>query len=228
MSLLALICPICLVVLVVVAAMPLNFSFLRPYSKSTVLRGRQTGLNMVQSVRALYHRFRFDHRTPKLSKKDIDHFDREGYVLVRGLLTGKILEAAIADANSSLETPSAFGESAYKKIQFNDLQTSKGLRRAAFASGSVVCQLMEGERDLRVLKDAMLAFQPRSTGCGWHVDDVAFWPCPLSTPGSLRGRSASAGLGNEGVNVWIALSPYKKSHGGGLAIAPSSHKGDVT
>jgi ectoine hydroxylase-related dioxygenase (phytanoyl-CoA dioxygenase family) len=75
-------------------------------------------------------------------------------------------------------------------------------------------QLMRGVKEIRVLKDAILAFQPKSKGCGWHVDDASFWPCPLETPG------------HEGVNVWIALSDYKKSHGGGLAIAPTSHRAD--
>lgn len=72
---------------------------------------------------------------------------------------------------------------------------------------------MKNEDDIRVLKDAVLAFEPNKIGCGWHVDDDAFWPCEFSKPGQ-----------HEGINVWIALSDYKIENGGGLAVARSSHR----
>jgi len=51
----------------------------------------------------------------------------------------------------------------------------------------------------------------RLQGCGWHVDDKGFWPS----------RDDDSGLG---INVWIALDKYRISHGGGLAVAPTSHR----
>jgi hypothetical protein len=45
--------------------------------------------------------------------------------------------------------------------------------------------------------------------CGWHVDDVGFWPATASSPG---------------VNAWIAIDDMPTERGGGLALALGSHK----
>ena len=68
---------------------------------------------------------------------------------------------------------------------------------------------------MRVLKDALLALSPGDEGCGWHVDDKGFWPCH---------DDPDLGALDEGVNVWITLSPLKASEGGGLAVAPGSSR----
>lgn len=62
---------------------------------------------------------------------------------------------------------------------------------------------------LRVLRDIFLSkdFDPYT--CGWHVDDLGFWP---ATPEAL------------GINAWIALDDMPLEGGGGFALAVSSHK----
>ena len=69
-----------------------------------------------------------------------------------------------------VEKPSPFDvfvKVAYSKIQFNDLFANKNLERVALDSDvpQVVGQLMKNEDDIRVLKDAVLAFEPNKIGC---------------------------------------------------------------
>lgn len=71
-------------------------------------------------------------------------------------------------------------------------------------------------RPLRLLKDAFLGYKAGDVGCGWHVDDKMFWPC----------EDHNFGERDAGINVWITLSPVTVAEGGGLAVAPVSHKAD--
>lgn len=45
--------------------------------------------------------------------------------------------------------------------------------------------------------------------CGFHVDDVGFWPATADSPG---------------VNAWLALDDMPSSTGGGFALAVGSHE----
>jgi hypothetical protein len=56
---------------------------------------------------------------------------------------------------------------------------------------------------LRLLRDAYFSYVPGGRGCGWHVDDEAFWPTLNDT---------------SGVTIWIALDDITE-HGGGLLVA---------
>jgi ectoine hydroxylase-related dioxygenase (phytanoyl-CoA dioxygenase family) len=152
-----------------------------------------------------------------LDASEKESFDREGYLLVRGVLDGEELENAISAVQEVPDTSNAMPS--YTSLGFNSLRGNPALRRVALETNAaaVAQQLMDTpdtDRDIHVLKDAILVFEPNKVGCGWHVDDPFFWPSPLETKGA------------DGVNVWIALSPMRKRFGGGLAIAPTSHRAD--
>lgn len=62
---------------------------------------------------------------------------------------------------------------------------------------------------IRVMRDIFLAKDEGEYICGWHVDDIGFWPALADAPG---------------VNAWIALDDMPVSLGGGFALAVASHK----
>jgi hypothetical protein len=61
---------------------------------------------------------------------------------------------------------------------------------------------------VRILRDIFLAKDEEEYICGWHVDDVGFWPALAEAPG---------------VNAWIALDDMPVDRGGGFALAVGSH-----
>ena len=65
---------------------------------------------------------------------------------------------------------------------------------------------------LRVLRDIFLAKDEEEYVCGWHVDDVGFWPALVEEPGHPIG-----------INAWIALDDMPIENGGGFALAVGSH-----
>ena len=65
---------------------------------------------------------------------------------------------------------------------------------------------------LRVLRDIFLAKDDEEYVCGWHVDDIGFWPALVEEPGEPVG-----------VNAWIALDDMPIDSGGGFALAVGSH-----
>lgn len=141
-------------------------------------------------------------------------FTRDGYLLVRGLLHGGMLadaQAAARDAAAQRHWLLDAVFSAYAKVTFAAWRRFPGLARAAFASAapSAAAALSAPGVPLRIMKDAVIAFEPGRDGCGWHVDDKGFWP-------ALDGDG-------DGVNVWVALSRYRAADGGGLGVANGSH-----
>jgi Phytanoyl-CoA dioxygenase (PhyH) len=63
--------------------------------------------------------------------------------------------------------------------------------------------------NLRVLRDIFLAKDNGQFICGWHVDDMGFWPATQDSP--------------TGINVWVAIDDMPPSDGGGFAVAVQSH-----
>ena len=61
---------------------------------------------------------------------------------------------------------------------------------------------MKNVRDIALVRDAN-----ETTTCGWHVDDIGFWPISYHH--------------TSGINVWMALDDMKYS--GTMAVAPKSH-----
>jgi ectoine hydroxylase-related dioxygenase (phytanoyl-CoA dioxygenase family) len=62
---------------------------------------------------------------------------------------------------------------------------------------------------MRVLRDIFLAKDHDQYICGWHVDDLGFWPASPSA---------------KGVNAWVALDDMQVDQGGGFAVAVGSHQ----
>eukprot|EP00290_Baffinella_frigidus_P005539 CAMPEP_0180138232 /NCGR_PEP_ID=MMETSP0986-20121125/12742_1 /TAXON_ID=697907 /ORGANISM="non described non described, Strain CCMP2293" /LENGTH=370 /DNA_ID=CAMNT_0022079959 /DNA_START=47 /DNA_END=1159 /DNA_ORIENTATION=- len=152
-----------------------------------------------------------------LTPDEVATYDRDGVVLVRGLLRGAELEHAIAAAEAVVQETTRAGSDLYRVVTFQGWRTNRALRRVAMdsASPSIAAQVMGLSRTqpLHVMKDAMLAMDPGNIGCGWHVDDKFFWPVEDVPPG------ADAPVG---CNVWIALTPVSTHTGGGLAVAAGS------
>jgi Phytanoyl-CoA dioxygenase (PhyH) len=70
--------------------------------------------------------------------------------------------------------------------------------------------VMSANETLRVIRDIFLAKDDDTYVCGWHVDDLGFWP---ATPDS-----------SIGINAWIALDDMEMTEvTGGFAVAVQSH-----
>ena len=155
----------------------------------------------------------------KLSDSELVHYKKYGYVLCKKLINDTDLDFIVQEANNSIYRNSGFQANFYKKIEFNTLINNSKLKNITTHlpakqimdySSNAFTRFMGGKP--RVLKDAFLVFAPGFPGCGYHVDDEGFWPTPIHH------------FGHEGINIWIALSQYRKSHGGGLALSKNSHK----
>ena len=80
---------------------------------------------------------------------------------------------------------------------------------------------------IRILRDIFLAKDEEEYICGWHVDDVGFWPALVEDQQQQHGcdnedREDDA-LPVVGINAWIALDDMPVQDGGGLAVAVGSH-----
>lgn len=167
-------------------------------------------------------------------------FRKDGVVIIRGLLQGKELKNAQKAAVRIQRHKSLSKRLLYKllpnysNLEFQTWRNNDAIEKVAFDSAaSTICAKLMGLDDssssssntninsntnkirpLRLLKDAVLGFSAGDIGCGWHVDDKVFWPC----------EDRNIGKRDAGINVWITLSPVTSQEGGGLAIAPKSHK----
>lgn len=174
-----------------------------------------------------------------LSPEQIATYRRDGVLVVRGLLQGKELDDAIKAAKKVQRSQTLAQQlfyrlfPSYRSLTFQTWRKYSALERVAFdsAAATICAKLMgldndDGSQDtntknggsrrrcVRLLKDAVLGFRAGDKGCGWHVDDRTFWPC----------EDRGIGQRDAGVNVWITLSPVSASEGGGLAVAPGTHK----
>lgn len=160
-----------------------------------------------------------------LTSSQIENYERNGYIIVKGLLQGKELKKAIQAVNK-IQRWQPIGQRilykflpGYRNTSFQTWRNHKALEYIAFdsAASTISAKLMGLEveaRKLRLLKDAVLGYHAGDQGCGWHVDDKVFWPC----------EDRKFGERDAGINVWIALSPISAKEGGGLALAKGSHK----
>lgn len=148
-----------------------------------------------------------DHRAHgALSRAQLAAYERDGVIVVRGLLTSEEAARAVEAAALIEKAKATLRSTHYSGLAFGSLQASPALRHAALQSRApkVVAQLMAheaarrragvgprpvagaerseppaaGDEEVRVLKDAFLSFVPGKQGCGWHRDDSYFWPCP--------------------------------------------------
>lgn len=177
----------------------------------------------------------------ELSPKQIETFQQDGLVVIRGLLKGQELKDATKTVNR-MKWKKSLGQRllyrffpSYCNLEFQTWRNNPALEKVAFESaapticaklmgldrnddgdgdGDGVAEGEEGFRPLRLLKDAVLGYKAGDTGCGWHVDDKFFWPC----------EDRNIGERDAGINVWITLSPVTAAEGGGLALVPGSHR----
>lgn len=176
-------------------------------------------------------------------------YKRDGVVVIRGLLEGRELKEAIKAANR-IQRSKGLGQRflyrmnpSYRNLEFQTWRKHRALEKVAFDSAApTICAKLMGldggdgaassnnddptysrddgseeariYRPLRLLKDAVLGYSAGDTGCGWHVDDKVFWPC----------EDRNLGKRDAGANVWITLSSVTAAEGGGLAVAPGSHR----
>jgi len=166
----------------------------------------------------------------ELSSEQIATFRREGVLVIPGLLRDKELQDAIR-AVKRIQRSQNLAQRvfyrlfpSYKSLQFQSWRKHRALEKVAFdsAAPTICAQLMglscennnNNPRCVRLLKDAVLGYRAGDRGCGWHVDDKIFWPC----------EDRNVGKPDAGINVWITLSPVSCAEGGGLAVAPGSHR----
>lgn len=175
---------------------------------------------------------------PPLSRWQLAAYERDGVIVVRGLLSVEEAARAVEAATAINGAAGTMRSAHYTGLAFSSLRGSDTLRHAALRSRApaIVAQLVAheaarrragrgarpvegaapaeppapGDDEVRVLKDAFLSYEPGKLGCGWHRDDSYFWPCPENE--------------GPGVNVWVALSQYDPALGGGLAVSRGSHR----
>jgi len=162
-----------------------------------------------------------------LTPDQITSYERDGVVIIKGLLKGDELKNAIRAAKR-IQKSATIGQRLayilfplYRSVQFQTWRKYKAMEKVAFdsAAATISAKLMGLDEDgsgrsVRLLKDAFLGYRAGDQGCGWHVDDRTFWPC----------EDEKIGLRDAGVNVWITLSPVSVKSGGGLAVALGSHR----
>jgi len=175
-----------------------------------------------------------------LTKEIKETFDRDGVVAIRGLLSHQEIVSLDFDSMKLMDIeleekvqkirpikltvdkgtkPAGrqFISSSHHTIFERDLD---GFRNVALKSllPQVAAELLgmsdehlQTKRNLRLVRDIFLAKDQDPYICGWHVDDIGFWPTTFESPG---------------INAWIAIDSIPKSSGGGFAMAVGSHNAD--
>lgn len=73
-------------------------------------------------------------------------------------------------------------------------------------------EINSDEDTVRMMRDIFLTrSSDQEFACGFHVDDVGFWPATAESPG---------------INAWIALDDMPSSLGGGFSLAVGSHRAE--
>lgn len=148
-----------------------------------------------------------------LTKAEINKFKRDGFLVMRQLVTGNELRdlqtAGDEIAHSFFWTDLVF-RSFYQKIRMQTWRSKHAVAKFAFESTlpSIAAQLLGEQTSIRILKDAIFIQSPGKPGCGFHVDDKGFWPADDESGG---------------INFWVALSHYTEAEGGGIRVARGSH-----
>lgn len=157
-------------------------------------------------------------------------YGKDGVVAIRGLIDDELMDALDRDSAALVHSPPQGGGKVNRKkkgTQFHTVHSGALFRahnassfiRVALASpvSRVAAELLRSTKEidgsssvenLRVMRDILLSKDDDEYICGWHVDDLGFWP---ATPDAA------------GVNAWIALDDMPPEHGGGFALAVGSH-----
>jgi ectoine hydroxylase-related dioxygenase (phytanoyl-CoA dioxygenase family) len=155
-------------------------------------------------------------------------YDKFGLVLVQGLLDDEII-ARLGEAGDILIQQTTSSSTQFSTVKFGPIfaDVRSVFREVALNSSipkfiaKVLLHLNEsGGSTLRVVNDVFLSKGKEEGYCGWHVDDLHFWPTSAST--ETTGTSSTSGI-DGGINAWIAIDDIPSSEGGGLAVVPKSH-----
>ena len=149
-----------------------------------------------------------------LSPEQIETYEKEGVVFIPGLLTQedtmKLRGSGEYAMNRVFQFSKLFGTKLYSGLGFDLWRTSPDIASFALQSlPKVVAPILsystnpQNEVEFRLLRDAMFQYKAGGLGCGWHVDDIGFWPTQEDT---------------DGPTIWIALDGLSVSEGGGLAV----------
>jgi Phytanoyl-CoA dioxygenase (PhyH) len=158
-----------------------------------------------------------------LSEEVREAFLRDGVVAIRGLVRPTLVDA-VHKESATLLNPKPRKGAQFHTASHNSLFVSDALWQVAAESEipAVVVQLLLHElssatsdnqepptpnvTSLRIMRDIFLAkSSDDSYICGWHVDDLGFWPATPESPG---------------INAWIALERDQTS----FALAVGSHR----
>lgn len=173
-------------------------------------------------------------------------YDEFGLVLVQGLLDNEMI-AQLSEAGDILVQKISSSSTQFRTVKFGPIflplpsssscsdtgawKDCNGDVRSVFRQvalnssipkfiAQVLLQLKELDGStLRVVNDVFLSKGKEAGYCGWHVDDLHFWPTSASS--ETTGKSSTGIHG--GVNAWIAIDDIPSSIGGGLAVVPKSH-----
>lgn len=149
-----------------------------------------------------------------LTPEQIATYEREGVVFVPSLLSEsesiRLRDAGEYAMSRVFSVSKLFGTSLYAGLGFDVWRTSPEVASLALQSlPKVAAQILSYSRneheevEFRLLRDALFQYKPGAAGCGWHVDDMGFWPTEEDS---------------DGPTIWIALDQIKVAEGGGLAI----------
>jgi len=156
-------------------------------------------------------------------------YQKDGVVAIRGLIHKKLLERLdvetaeivneqVQQDNGKRKRGNQFHTVNHGTIfrntptsAFVELALRSPVPRVAAELLTTVEQdpIKGGFQTIRLLRDIFLAKDDDPYTCGFHVDDLGFWP---ATPESV------------GVNAWVALDDMEDwEQGGGFALAVGSH-----
>jgi ectoine hydroxylase-related dioxygenase (phytanoyl-CoA dioxygenase family) len=153
-------------------------------------------------------------------------YERDGVIAVRGLIDAPLLERLDAESLRwiSRGTSPRKGSTQFQTVhhgalfQADTTASSNQANNAFFALAAqsripaVVAALLNLTHDnLRVMRDIFLTKDRDPYTCGFHTDDLGFWPVTPDSP--------------PGLNAWVALDDYTNlERGGGFGLAVQSHR----
>ena len=164
-------------------------------------------IRLDESTESMFH-------PQSLTPEQVATYEREGVVFVPSLLSEResiqLRDAGEYAMSRSFSVSKLFGSSLYSGLGFDLWRTSSEVASLALqALPKVAASILsysrneQEEMEFRLLRDAMFQYKAGGAGCGWHVDDMGFWPTEEDS---------------DGPTIWIALDEIKVAEGGGLAI----------
>lgn len=152
-----------------------------------------------------------------LTAAQIEQFFEQGFIVVPSLVPPELLQRMKHAIPQIEKAKFQSNMSLYDTLKFRTWSSNDAYRQVATSSpvAAAAAQLTSAgsqSDDVFIVRDAYFRLKGENIGCGFHVDDPFFWPCPVDAPGP-------------GVNCWIPLHDVDED-GGGLTIAPRSHLAD--